>query len=594
VSGRAKLLCWLLATIPVYVLVGLIERYGVNVPYWDEWNWSVSRFLANDLPELRLGRFWALRAEHRVFVPQLVGTGLAHLTDLNMFANLYAKLGLSVVIFALLVRMYTRRAQAVGAPLIALVFSALVFSIVQWPRWIDPRPLPTTFAILGTVLTLSALCGGPPSRWRVAVAGAGAYLASLSYFSGNLTWLIGAGLLVCTGYRGLRTYGIWIAMTLTVWIPYAVDFWGSDSLARTTESPTIRQLGRFLLVFLGSPLVDTDPFVYGQEPAMALGVAGLGMCAVAALAAPRWIADGWRKCLPWLALAAWVVMSGAAAAYGRAGLGSHAARAERYRVYGSVFWIAVAALIAVALCEPWRKDRKGLLLGGLLLRLCPAVLAAWVCVGYVDASLAATAAGNFGRLPKLLIKGRDCLLTYETADDACLGLLLNHPGQLRSMLPELLRRRASFLFPEIELDQQMARVRGPRAGQTSPNPKHVAGAGRRVMEIAPAASVFWTELHLPHFDTIQIHTAFRVVPAPEVPAEEVEFKVELLQAGVTTELHRSSYRAADSFTPSVSIDLSPYAGRVIGLKFSNSGGSNATRAQWLYPRITYGGGAAGS
>jgi len=337
--------------------------------------------------------------------------------------------------------------------------------------------------------------------------------------------------------------------------------------------------------------VGTERFALDQTPALAFGAAGLGLCVLAALFAPRWVAEGWRKCLPWLALAAWVGASAVAAGYGRSSLGPGAARLERYTVYGTFFWIAVAALMAVLLCEPRRKDRRGVLFDVLFLRLCPGLLAIGTAAGYVQASLSATEAGNFQRMPRLLAKGRDCLLTHGSADDACLNILHRKPEVLRGMLPELLARRASFLFPPTQLDFRRAHLRGEGGAHPRRRELRLDGTDYLAIEVAPPGSVLWTELHLPQVGEIQLHTALRVEPPEDMPAAQVKFRVEVQHRGETTELFSAEHSPmpAGHFTKGASIDLSEYAGQVIDLRLTNTGGSRATRALWRYPVITYDG-----
>ena len=81
----SKLTCALavsLATIPGGLLLILILKYGVDIPYWDEWQY-VSFFEKFSQGTLTLSDLFAQQNEYRQFFPNLIFVGLGWLTQWN-------------------------------------------------------------------------------------------------------------------------------------------------------------------------------------------------------------------------------------------------------------------------------------------------------------------------------------------------------------------------------------------------------------------------------------------------------------------------------------------------------------------------------
>src|SRR5690349_3419646 len=114
-----------LSLLPAYRILVLIGKYAVNVPFWDEWLTTVPRYVSDDLTHLALGQFWTLHNEHRMFLPQLVSTGIAELTRLNMIVPLYLNLAIGIAVPVLLYLNYRRHAANRYSALLLLPFSLL-------------------------------------------------------------------------------------------------------------------------------------------------------------------------------------------------------------------------------------------------------------------------------------------------------------------------------------------------------------------------------------------------------------------------------------------------------------------------------------
>src|ERR1700738_3534268 len=65
----------MIATLGIPVLVALVFRRAVEVPFWDEWEWADLVYAAHR-HTLTFGQLWAPHNEHRIFVPTLIMLGL--------------------------------------------------------------------------------------------------------------------------------------------------------------------------------------------------------------------------------------------------------------------------------------------------------------------------------------------------------------------------------------------------------------------------------------------------------------------------------------------------------------------------------------
>src|SRR5262249_17536177 len=131
---------WLLiaaAILPMLLVAGIIYRFGVNVPYGDEWSiyGLVEKWHAH---QLTVTDFFAVHNQHRILFPRLIYLSLIELTHGNLKAEMYCSLFLclltSIGILILLRRSFgeSRRRQLSLWVLINLI----LFSPIQAENWL--------------------------------------------------------------------------------------------------------------------------------------------------------------------------------------------------------------------------------------------------------------------------------------------------------------------------------------------------------------------------------------------------------------------------------------------------------------------------
>lgn len=118
---------------PPATLAVLIGRFGVNIPYTDQWE-LVLLMQKERRVGLTFGDLVAQHGEQRMVFPRMVMLALARLTNWNIRAELLVNLLLAAGMMIILFWMLSRSLSGSGKWLMTPVASAslMIFSPVQW------------------------------------------------------------------------------------------------------------------------------------------------------------------------------------------------------------------------------------------------------------------------------------------------------------------------------------------------------------------------------------------------------------------------------------------------------------------------------
>src|SRR3954469_19358591 len=125
-------IAWLTVALwPVALILGVI-RYGVNVPFWDQWE-LVPVFEKYHQGTLTLLDLAALHNEHRVLFPRMIDLSLAVLTKWNIRAELLVSFGIMLAAGVLLLLLIQREfgRQSLVAAAVTFAASGLFYSSIQ-------------------------------------------------------------------------------------------------------------------------------------------------------------------------------------------------------------------------------------------------------------------------------------------------------------------------------------------------------------------------------------------------------------------------------------------------------------------------------
>lgn len=341
----------LLAFLPPLLLAAMVAAWGVDLPYFDQWE-LIPRFQI----WLEEGRFpwrelWNFHNEHRLLVPELIMLGVGRLTGWNILVELGINLLLAGLLFFVLARQLRELVGADGRFSPALpVLSLLIFSPSQWGNWSWGWQIQIFLAVL-LVAVAVYLLSRPSASWPAfTLATLAAMTAPFSFANGLLLFPLALPLVLWRKEARFPRTLLWLLAGATVYHLYGIDKLSPRFRALSAGSFADRLFAQvdYFLHYLAGPVLAAEKtlplVVYGLVPLSLLGL----------LAA---LVFGWRvparrgEMLPWLTLAMFGLASAAMTAYGRFDFGSAQALSSRYFTIANFYWLGLFGLALIVAKE---------------------------------------------------------------------------------------------------------------------------------------------------------------------------------------------------------------------------------------------------
>ncbi|HEX8338379.1 MAG TPA: hypothetical protein VF621_16795 [Pyrinomonadaceae bacterium] len=464
----------------------LILRYGVDVPYTDQWN--IAHFFEKSARgTLTLSDLYAQQNEYRQLFPHALFVGLGRLTGWDvryeMFVSLLLACFVAWGVWRLGARTFT---DPLRRGLLFLTASLLNFSAIQYDNWLFGVQvvyfLPVACVVAGLLFAYSEKAGA-----AVAVA-ACASLSVVSTFSsanGLVAWLVLPPALLAARpvarAAARRWLPAWCAGAALCAAAYFNGYERPGSHPQTSEAlrHPLDALAYFV-AYLGGPLAAwRRPLLV----ALAVGACALLAYAFACAYLYRHRRDRAlvRLSMPWAALGAYSLVTGALVTVGRVGFGVGHATTTRYAAFSLYLLVALVYLLPCLVEDARRRgylsaSRHALLRRGGAAAAALLVLAHVVIFGLVVRHSAA----NWRRA---LLRAKACLLFIEVAPEGrCLseGLYYDVPV-LRERAESL--DRMGYLRPPLFRE---GRMRGLAPGESCADGSFKllpAGGGAYVAEV---------------------------------------------------------------------------------------------------------------
>ncbi len=328
-----------------------IHEYGVDVPYYDDWNFTgamLDQWLQGKLP---IGLLFAQNMEHRVLLPRLMLFGLALITHWRTTAGMYANFAIVLAAGLLLVRLAAQQAPwaSLRATSALILMFALLFGLIQWEIWLWSASMQIVLIDLLLVIGISVA----RARWRFPLrVGTCAFLALVAtYSSGNgfLLWILLPPILLLDlpgrKQKWLFTSG-WLLAAAGAVALYFVHY-TKPQTGDAREAVSAFQTVAFLLRYLGASVAAGT-----GAPAMTSLVAGTALLCVwigiTANVARRPNRDAIRVMLPWICLGAYAIATGVMISFARASSAATIALSSRYIGYSVYLPISLLGVCAVS------------------------------------------------------------------------------------------------------------------------------------------------------------------------------------------------------------------------------------------------------
>lgn len=431
--------------LPVVVMVGLVARFAVDVPYWDTWAWLDRHYPAPGADAASWwARYWAPFNGHRVFLSLVLDRLLLEATALHILPRIYLKLVLAVATLWLAWRLLRRgRVRQPGAA-VALLVACLTLPLTYWPMWIDPRQFSLHLAVLAVLGAVAIATGPRQPAGRTLAAALLCTVATLAYGPGLLAWpFVGLALWWRGGRPPAWTLVAVAAAALGLTASQIGDLRAGAAAAGMGAAGILEALDGALAV-IGLPVAPALRDL-GYLPTRLAGALGLGAWVVQ-------VGGAWRRhdrevriaVAPWAALGGWAIAYALAVGAARGGQPLGALHDPRFALVPAMLWMANAAMFGALTMQGAAPSRSG---PGDMRRRFGRLAIVVLLVSYATASARPfVAPGGVGRLSVQLERGRACLLG-DRADDSCLALLHPSPAYVRVLARRLDARGAAFLRP---------------------------------------------------------------------------------------------------------------------------------------------------
>lgn len=419
-----------LAMIPALLVIIVILKFGVNVPYWDDWVFVpfLEKFHEG---QLTVKDFFAQHNEHRLIFPRLAKLGLISISRWNTFYELFASWAFILLtwltLWDLLRITFGVELKKLIKPFV-VVNSIMLFSLAQGENFIWGWQLHWFMSNFFGIFSIWAL-----ARWKglwrgILVASLAAFVTTYSIATGQFLW--GLGLLVLILERKTwkpRQILFWaIAGALSIGLYFYPIKYQSRNIFAFVDTPFT--FAQFIFVSLGSHFGAMD-----LDLSFLCGVCGLLMFGIS-------LAFLWRrgstwgfKILPWTALAIYGLLSVISTAIGRAqGTAWQHPLVSRYSIFAVLFWIGALVNVVVAaqiLLQIAKRNASRV-------QLVLALLAPFLLWGYVNTAIRRYE--KMGYFSNRFHIGQSALYDYRFAKDQELKLLT-------FLKPDELRRRAAVL-----------------------------------------------------------------------------------------------------------------------------------------------------
>jgi hypothetical protein len=381
------------------------------VPWGDDWD-LIPVVLRDLHGRLEWVDFWTQHNEHRMVLVKAIVIVLARLNRFDVRAELWFGFVVGLLILLLLRDLLLRTVGPPYSVVLTAVASLFSFSAVLYEQWL--------WAIVAVQWSLHSLgmvaiawtVARWPGRWRALLGGLSVgFATSLAVASGvvlNAVPLFGAMGSALVRREPLPKGRILVGIS----VPIAFGAIYVHRLRVVSAMDTALADGvRFWLAYLGLPLGFPRPGL-----SLAVGLAGIVLLVVAIVAAA---ARDARPALPWALLAGETMAVAGVTAIGRGSHGAAGAMVSRYGMVAALFWVALAALMTLAVRPPapaWRR-RAALVVASLAATAYASAYGRGLNLGVVLAGAQSTA--------------RLAVIGHETASDHALRVLYPDPAGVR-------------------------------------------------------------------------------------------------------------------------------------------------------------------
>ena len=354
------LLFLVLVAAPAGIIVHVIAKYAVDVPFWDQWEtarlFGVTRYHHESLMDIA-----RQQNESRLLFPNLIFLALSLPTGTwSVLREMYFSVGLVVAASAVLFQLLRRTGFSLPVQAALLfVTNWMLFSLTQQENWFFGIQI--CYYLVPTALCFALLANGSRRSlgWKTLVSLSLAFVAAYSFSGGVLICVLAfpgylpANWSAVGGWRPSRGELAWhatyVVVSAIMLIAYFWDYQepaGAGSLLYIFTH--LKESLSYFFAWFGSPLMPRGPVNQSIGAGIFVFVLLAGLLGVC-----------WRGLLdraeqarlyPWVVLAGYAVGSGLMTVIGRSGFGTRQALSSRYITFSTYAYMVILVLSAYLWC----------------------------------------------------------------------------------------------------------------------------------------------------------------------------------------------------------------------------------------------------
>lgn len=356
-----------LALIPLGFLIFFVAEFGMDIPYWDEWDF-VPLIEKSYQGNLAFQDLWGQLNAQRPFFTRIIIIGLAQITKWNISYELVLSIILSIGIFTIITYQIRRTAKSFGNNRMLWVIpivSLIVFSLGQEENWLMGMDFQYFLNVFAVVFVITLLSNPKFSWFRIIISILLGIIATYTEFPGIFIWIIGLFVLLSNSHRNRKDkikISVWIVAGIIILTTFFYDYHSPESVSSFSFLSNPLEYLKYVFNYLGAPL-----FAFGKQvnniqllnrfPLFMNGAAIVGFFGLIIGFILMWLfickeKIAFNRFTPYLAYSFYSIFSALATGIGRVGLKDpYQALSTRYITFSSLLWITNILLLSIVISE---------------------------------------------------------------------------------------------------------------------------------------------------------------------------------------------------------------------------------------------------
>lgn len=472
-------LVFCLAVLPACLHLVIVLKYGVNVPYNDDWS-RVGLFQETSQDTLSFGDLIAQNNESRPFFPNLISIALAFLTNWDVRYEMLVTVLLACLVSFNIYRLGKLTIDGSLLKRLSIFFlsNLFIFAPIQAENWLRGIQIIVFMPIACITTCLSVAYSGLGTRTKFLICMILSTISTFSYANGMLCWVLVLPVLVWSRSWSDLNRKKWLISGWVAGFVLNVALYFHDYQKPPQHPDLSEALGQpaqalqYSLSFLGAPyshgLLTLVRSTAGRVDLATISGAVLLLLFVSSCVYLLGSLRNFvlvRQSIGWLMIGAYSIISALVTTFGRLGFGVEQSIFQRYTTFSLYLTVSLIYLIAIIFSDITREGNPS------RSRLFVTVFGSSLITPIVLLHLATFVYWPVVKIPDMALersKGKACLLLINVVrNDECLTKEVFEPGA--DILPGLATtlNEIGFLTPALIEGDKVRDIEGAKSGSAT-------------------------------------------------------------------------------------------------------------------------------